>query len=491
MNVTFYNIIKRVNSTKQPVGGGTTYTCVLKDRSSIINPTIAVKMPDAVSQTAPAHNYAYIPAYGRYYWVDNWTFEDRQWIASLSVDVLASWKAEIGALSKFVIRTDSGAASNKAGGPDALFPAGFDHLDSAVETAIPGWVDGPASGGSYVVGVIGQDNNLYQCGGAAYGVMSSTSLKNMIQSAFVSREPVISSGWTVTDAIAALIENTVKGVTNPADYIASATWFPFTVSTSGSAVTPYLGFIQATSTVATALASPIYTASVVIPIATIAGQSSTEINFFAEPYTTYYLEFWPFGIFPISGRTLVSQFTQGIQVDIKVDLITGTARFEAYRSNSTSVSATGYQGAYLCGGSATLGVKLPISGGNSNIAAGLGGALSTIGGALDTGSSAFSTAGSFVTGAANSIQAIAPRASSGGSCTGFAGISSKIRLHRTMFLPSGSDYVDEGKVYAKTATISSLSGYVQCWDGEISLGGGTLEERRQISGYLTGGFFYE
>ena len=495
MNVTFYNIIKRVNSTKVPVGGGTTYTCVLKDRSSIINPTIAVKMPDAVSQTAPAHNYAYISAYGRYYWVDNWTFEDRQWIASLSVDVLASWKTEIGALSKFIIRTGSDYNNFDSGGPDALFPAGFGHTDGMQSVDIPGWVEDPSAGGSYIVGLIGQDNPYLQVGGASYCVMSATSLSNLIQQAFTSREPTVPTGNDISDAIKALIQNMVKSVLNPADYIASAIWLPYTVGVGAGWQTPYLGFINATNVAAYALGATKYNTSFVVPCQTLIGGSGNKTsNFYVEPYATYYLEFWPFGVFPINGRTLVASTTLGIQIDLTVDQITGVARFEAYRATSASATTAAKSNAYLCGGSAQLGVTLPIGGTKSNTSGAIGTLLSNVAQVSGDSSGSYSVGGSIAQGgtaALNVAAAMSPRAVMGGTCTGFAGISKTVRIHRTQFIPSGIDYTDNGKIYAQTATISNLSGYVQCWDGEISLGGGTLEERRQISGYLTGGFFYE
>lgn len=496
MTVTFYSIIKRVNSTKQASGTGTAFDCILKDRSSIVNPTIALKMAASGTLAAPSWNYAYIASYGRYYWVDNWTFEDRQWIAALSVDVLASYKTEIGALSKFVIRTGSDASNFAAGTPDALFPAGFSHTDSSQSTDITGWADTPAEGGTYVVGIVGADNNLYQCGAAGYGTISAASLNNLMKESFAARTPVLASGWSVTDAICALIDNMVKSVMNPSDFIASAIWLPYAVSAGSAFSKPYLGFVQTQTVVMHPLTAAVYKTSFVVPCETLIGGATNKVeNFFVEPYCSYYLEFWPFGVFPVNGRTLVAPNTAGIQIDLTVDQITGTARFEAYRSTSATASASGYNGAYLCGGSAQLGVRLPIGGAKDNAVGAMGTLLGAMTSTGDDASGSYSIAGSIGNGvstALNVAAAMSPRAVMGGTCTGFAGISKTVRLHRTQFIPSGADYVEHGKAYGMVATLSTLTGYIQCWDGEISLSGNaTREERNQIADFLTGGFFYE
>lgn len=496
MTVNFYSVAKRANSTKLPSGAGASYSCVLKDRSSIINPTIAVKMSESASLSAPAWNYAHIPEYGRYYWINNWTFEDRQWIANLTVDPLASYKTSIGALNKFIIRTGSDASNFAAGGPDALFPQSFDHADSSSSVDIPDWVDSPSAGGTYIVGLVGQDNDLLQVGGAGYGVISSGALRNMIKEAFTSRVPILPSGTVVTDFLAVLIDNMVKSITNPSDYIASAIWLPYSAGAGASVPHPYLGFYQTQTAPMNALASTTYKTSFVVPCTALIGGADNKVrNFFIEPYTTYYLEFWPFGVFPINGRTLMGTNTVGVQIDLTVDQITGTARFEAYRATSGSATTAAKNNAYLCGGSAQLGVRLPIGGSKDNSAGALGTLLSSLASSSDDSAGSYSVAGSIASGGAaalNVAAAMSPRAVMGGACSGFAGISKTVRLHRTQFLPSGANYTDHGKVYGRTAVISSLSGYVQCWDGEIELAGSaTMEERRQISDYLTGGFFYE
>lgn len=490
MQVKFWTtFVKRRNSTKQPTGG-TGYDCVLKDSCSVMQPKIALKWDG--SNSPVSFTYAYIAAFQRYYFVNNWTFENREWIATLEEDVLATYKTQIGLLQKYIIRT--GDATKAAGVPDAMFPAGFDHDDDCVETTITGWATQPSAGGSYVVGLIGEDNHvLTQIGAASYGVTNDASeIEKLVTAAYTSSNNL----WTGTpptgfgESLWVVAQNLKKSIANPSEFFSCVTWYPFSVPNSGTAAYPTLGYLMQTAAKLYPLSNPTIEFYPVLPTGSIFGGSvgDKERNLYVEPYASYYLEFWPFGVFPINGRTLVSPSTRGIQCNVKVDMITGNARFEAYISTTGAGSTTAYKNAYLCGGSAKLGVDLPIGGAKSNYAGGLGTLISTIGAAASA-SSGWGVAGALASGAVNTSQAIAPTASSGGACTGFAGIANKIRLHKTRFTAT-TDYYELGKAYSQQVFINTLSGFVQCWDGDCEIYG-SIAERDEISSFLTGGFFYE
>ena len=66
LSVTLYNFSKRLNSTKTPPSdGGFTVQAVLKDNTSIIRPELEVV------ENVTAYNYAYIPSFSRYYFVQD------------------------------------------------------------------------------------------------------------------------------------------------------------------------------------------------------------------------------------------------------------------------------------------------------------------------------------------------------------------------------------------------------------------------------------
>ena len=120
MNITFYSINKKQNSTKRPADSGVTYDCKLKEECSILTPNIKL---DLGLSTAPSFNYAYISDWGRYYFVKNWTFYNRLWEADLEVDVLGTYKTEIGNSSMYVLRSASNYDTNII---DTYYPAKFD-----------------------------------------------------------------------------------------------------------------------------------------------------------------------------------------------------------------------------------------------------------------------------------------------------------------------------------------------------------------------------
>lgn len=491
MNVAFWsNFTKRKNSTKRPSGGGTVYDCTLKDGTSIMAPKIALKWDGSSSPVSLT--YATIGSFGnRAYFVADWRYEDRQWIATLEEDVLGTYQAAIGTLEKYVIRSGGAPSVFNAGTPDAFFPAGFEHDDGATSLSLTGWSTTPESGGDYVLGIIGNSNSgLYQCGGAAYGRVTAADLQTILSAAFTSR----TSAWsgtipsTIQEALVFVGETLIKSILSPGDYILSAMWFPFHLSYSSTGVTPELGYFPCTGATMYGLSDPRKVFHFIVPVGSLFGDGK-EPNLYIEPYSSYYLEFWPFGVFPINGRTLVAPDTVGIELTITVDVITGTARFEAYRATTLTPGGDPYMKAYLCGGSAQLGVELPISGAKSNAASGLGQLISTVGAAASA-SSGWGVAAALGSGAVNVAQSIAPTATSGGACSGFAGISNTVRLHKTRFVPAGLDYTELGKSYAHKVVLATIPGFIQCWDGDFD-GHGSSAERDAVSSYLTGGFFYE
>lgn len=114
MNIYLTKTTKRVNSTLIPSFGNPVYAH-LKEECNLLHPTL-------ILQTKRLHdkvvvdgydlndvNYAYIPAWNRYYWLDNINFLDAERVEiTLSVDVLASYKSAIATSKHWFTRTPSG-----------------------------------------------------------------------------------------------------------------------------------------------------------------------------------------------------------------------------------------------------------------------------------------------------------------------------------------------------------------------------------------------
>lgn len=108
--VRLYNFSKKRNSTAVPASGATysQYNCTNKGVLDILNPVIVLKFTnDAEADTSNFihKNYAYIPSFGRYYYVTGWSNTGPLWEAQLEVDPLASFRSEIGSETIYVLRS--------------------------------------------------------------------------------------------------------------------------------------------------------------------------------------------------------------------------------------------------------------------------------------------------------------------------------------------------------------------------------------------------
>lgn len=108
MDVNFYTFSKRRNSTGRPTTSPVVISCNLKDSSSILSPQIELQAQD----NPTAWNYAYIPAFKRYYYCSEWTYYRGVWTAFMSCDVLASWKDNILASKALVVYSSSAGVAS-------------------------------------------------------------------------------------------------------------------------------------------------------------------------------------------------------------------------------------------------------------------------------------------------------------------------------------------------------------------------------------------
>ena len=96
--ITTYNFAKRSNSTKQPVSEtGQDLTVVLKDKTSYDRPTFLLSSDNLIS-------FNYVKWGSWYYFVTDVSFvRNDLYEVSCDLDVLATYKTEIGATSAFIL----------------------------------------------------------------------------------------------------------------------------------------------------------------------------------------------------------------------------------------------------------------------------------------------------------------------------------------------------------------------------------------------------
>ena len=475
MLVNLSRVAKKRNSTYSTPGGGQTYNCKIKAGCSIEHPVIEIQWDGSSSPVS--NNYAIIQDFGgRHYWIDNWTYDDRKWIASMSVDVLRTYKTEIGAASKYILRSASEYDPDVI---DTVYPS---MLPVTSEVTFPTFTDWATTfdAGRFVVGVVGQ-NNTFSAAGTGYVVLTSAQLQQLIQACFTEDERLWQAPVTPnTDFATALNEygdKINKSVENPIQFINSIVWVPFVPST-GAATTIWLGRTN-TQISAPSLADPIYTRVFAFSNLVPSGIDTTYGVWRAlEPFCRYTMVFPPFGSFPLDSAMIHRKYGQ-IQGQVKVDCITGEATFNAYDYGIT--------------GSARLGIPISLSGSSVNY---MDQALALVDGTADT-------VGSFLKldfaggvknaahGIANVMNASAPKATQGSIGGGMAALNSPRYVLCKWYSPVPENNMEKGRPLCQMKTISSLSGYVVCADGEIEIPGATADELREIEAYLTGGFYYE
>lgn len=106
MLLKLYNTNSETNRINKVLSDETEFDVRLKDKSSVVNPVLVLK-----SETYINFNYAYIPKFQRYYFVDDISvFPNKMYLLTLRCDVLTSFKDDIlKSYARIVEQTNSNA----------------------------------------------------------------------------------------------------------------------------------------------------------------------------------------------------------------------------------------------------------------------------------------------------------------------------------------------------------------------------------------------
>ena len=106
MLLKLYNTNSETNRINKVLTDETEFDVRLKDKSSVVNPVLVLK-----SETYINFNYAYIPKFQRYYFVDDISvFPNKIYLLTLRCDVLTSFKDDIlKSYARIIEQTNSNA----------------------------------------------------------------------------------------------------------------------------------------------------------------------------------------------------------------------------------------------------------------------------------------------------------------------------------------------------------------------------------------------
>ena len=178
MNVYLFGFTKKENSTKTPtITDGVQFSMQLKEETSVLSPVLIVNKTNSQGQPQQptVYNYAYIPAFMRYYFIRDWQYINGAWICYCSVDVLGSHKLEIGTTSCYIERSASAYNGDII---DSLYPAKTD-VEIVSATIANSWSGVAPSGGCYIVGIINYQSSNH-IGAISYYAMDTSGLNSLL-----------------------------------------------------------------------------------------------------------------------------------------------------------------------------------------------------------------------------------------------------------------------------------------------------------------------
>ena len=477
VTVTFYTFSKNPHSTARP-SGGRDFECEIIAPSSVITPQILLSLGGG---NPSGYNFAYIADFNRYYWVTDWTYDKGLWTASLSVDVLATYRDEIGSSSQYILR----AASERNGYViDSFYPTTAKWTTITTQAAsAPFFKDLP--NGEYILGVIGQGG--VQMGAVSYYGMSPPAFQAFSEYLFsdqifdkIGKEQTIwgfdDQGKLITKTVDRDI-NVVKTQFNPAEYIVSCMWLPFVPTESPAASSIRLGWWDIPAG-AVGVGS---TWEKVLPIAVPAHPQQPQRGYYlhSNPYSRFTLICPPFGQIPLDG----SYFVEAANLNLRftVDTLSGMG----------ALSVETPSGAVIHRQTAQIGV--PISVGqmlNNSLNMGIGVVGSLVGtvAAGFTGNigGATTAAVTGITTALDTPLAQTTISGSNGSRAEFGIVPKLISQFATV---TDEDHERYGSPVCGIRTINSLNGFIMCGHPEIELAA-TSAETEKVKSYMRGGFYF-
>lgn len=477
--VNFYQFNKEDNSTARPSRSPESFQCTIKHGSGLISPTIEL---DIGLTTAPIWNYCYIPNFNRFYYVSEWYFDKAIWTATLTCDVLATYRTEIGNAHLYALRT-SVPSLYDGRIPDTLYPTKVNSTFNSNTISNP-W-SSPLDG-CFVIGV-NVKKPIY--GSLSYFVVDRDAMQSLVEG-LIDDTIKPENGFNLTDAS----EGLQLALVDPLQYIKSAIFIPIPFEDIPAIavpldVIPVFNYPVLTDGEVAMIVDDTYiTITKTIPISKHPQTSSRGNWVNTSPYTTATLIFPPFGTIELDTTVLCD--VSSIDVEIRLDVINGLGIMEVKAHGIVLNRLESQIGVPMQLSQVTrdyMGAMNNVVSSASSIASGIGNIASGSVSGIASG------IGNLISGAGaigNAMASLVPRSQSIGSGGNFAQLYESPRVDMQFFEVVDDDIAKNGRPCCKVVQCGNASGYYLIQDGDVLIHG-TKEEAKEIRSYLETGFFWE
>ena len=333
ITATFYkNNQKKMNSTKLPVSSADdiTLSVELKSVTNLYTPSLIISadtFTDGLGNIVNPmrYNYCYIPDFERYYFVRSWSWVVGRWECALEVDVLASFKTEIGNSTLYVLRSYSKYNGDIV---DTKYPTAAQDVATnwnvkTYASAYTPWntnlYNAAISEGFYMVSIVNNDSG-------AIGAVSHYAIAPAVMRELMNKLYAAPTWMNIQDAN--ISEDLQKMLFNPMQYITNCMWIPTGFDTSGATAINTIPYgwwsLTLTGTVYKIDAGHVMKTlsfDMSIPNHPQVGIGYRRRYLMLSPYTTCALYCPPFGFIPLDTTKLYKCDT--VHCEIRVDILTG------------------------------------------------------------------------------------------------------------------------------------------------------------------------
>lgn len=473
MKVRFYSFNKRMNSTKVPATSDsyTELECHLLENTSVLKPVLDVSTINPV-----AYNFAYIPTWNRYYFIENVESVENRWYIHLRVDVLASFKTAIGSTSCDILYA-TGSTKNIV---DSRIPVLANVSTSHSSSSLSG-ISILDQGGQNIIGVTGK---------GSFGPYVCNNLNEILDD--------VDNWWnnlSISNVWDALKQFIYGG--SAADCLRSAIRIPLTwTETVGPSESLYLGNYPCKDNGGNSITG----LHIIQPI--VSGSASVSIPWPASSwlrvsqYSTVIMYLPLVGMITLPATELQNEAS--ITVEYKVNITSGDVSV-LYSGGSTG-KHYGTASANIAQNTAYGSTGIDTNKATQSVVTGVGTIVTGVAlGGLTGGLSTAATLGigaGLMKAAGDAIGALGGTSSGSGGLGGGASNALDKDVHiwvvtkQLTETPTNLDPII-GKPYMGVSTPANFSGFVQTDGFEFSSATAYSAEKEQINSMLDSGIYYE